>query len=69
LPEWAKIIAKFVPTTYVFEEMRSLAKTGNLDGSQLLISLFLNSLYLVLSLLFLQSSFKKVLQKGLVKIY
>lgn len=69
LPLAAQNIAHFVPTSYVFESARSLINTGEVDPVMLWKSLGLNILYLTLSILFVRSGFKKVLQKGLVKLY
>ena len=69
LPEWAQTIAKFIPSSYIFEGIREIIKTGKISPDKLLASLGLNCIYLALSLLFIKSSFKKVLEKGLVKVY
>ena len=69
LPVWAQTVAKFVPTSYMFEAAREIIKTGYLDGNKIYISLGLNLIYLILALIFLQKSFDKVLDKGLVKVY
>jgi ABC-2 type transport system permease protein len=69
LPQWAQTISKFVPMSYVFEQGRNLLYNGVVDYGQLLICFGLNVFYLLLSLFLFQSSFKSVLQKGLVKVY
>ena len=69
LPPWAQTVAKFVPTSYVFEGMREVIQTGKLNITTLLPCFILNLIYLVLSIWFLRKSFDKVLAKGLVKIY
>lgn len=69
LPQWAQNISHFLPTSYIFEEARSLLTTGMVDYSQLGISLLLNIVLLSIGFIFLRSSFQKVLQKGLVKVY
>lgn len=69
LPVWAQIIAKFVPSSYIFEGIREVIQTGKVSPDKLLVSFGLNCTYLVLSLLFIKSSFKKILEKGLVKVY
>lgn len=68
LPSWARQIAYLLPTSYIFEGMREVLNKGTLDNNKIFISFFLNLLYLFISILFLRSSFKKVLNKGLVKI-
>lgn len=69
LPPWAQNIAKFIPTSYVFEGMREVAQTGVLDWNKIYISGALSIFYLVVSLLFLKLSFNKLLQKGITKLY
>lgn len=69
LPEWAQVVARFVPASYIFEGVREVVSTGQLDPSKLLWSFLLNCLYLVLALLFLRQSFRAILRKGLVKLH
>lgn len=69
LPEWAQKISMFLPASYVFEGIREIINTGKVSTDKLLISLLLNVVYLVLSLIFLKLSFNKVLEKGLIKVY
>lgn len=69
LPSFVQIIAKCLPTSYVFEQGRNFLATGQVDYSQLAISFGLNIVYIILGALFLRNSFTKVLQKGLVKVY
>lgn len=69
LPEWAQTVALLIPTSYVFEGAREVIEKGTLDPNKLYISLLLNSIYIVLSLIFLKKSFNKVLEIGLVKVY
>ncbi|MDP3940797.1 MAG: ABC transporter permease, partial [bacterium] len=68
LPEWAQMIAALIPVSYIFEGSRQIITTGHIDMSKLIISFILNILYIVLSFVFLERSFKKVLKKGLVKV-
>lgn len=69
LPVWAQKVALFFPTSYIFEGIREIINTGQIDGFKLLMSFTLNVVYLCLSLALLQLSFKKVLRKGLSKVY
>lgn len=69
LPLVAQNIAHFIPTSYIFESARSVINTGSLDPIMLWKSLGLNMVYLIFSIIFIRSSFKKVLEKGLVKVY
>lgn len=69
LPLWAQYIAKIFPTSYVFAAIHTMIQTGKPDVASLEISLALTLVYLSASLIFIWSSFKAVLQKGLVKIF
>lgn len=50
LPAWAQAVARFIPTSYIFEGMRQIIRTGRMPISNLLISTALTAAYLVLSL-------------------
>jgi ABC-2 type transport system permease protein len=69
LPTWVQKISHIIPTSYVFEEARRYLTSGRVDYNNLAISFALNVLYIALALIFLKSSFDKVLKKGLVKVY
>jgi len=69
LPDWAQVVARFVPASHIFEGVREVVSTGRLDPMKLLWSFLLNCLYLVLALLFLRQSFRAILRKGLVKLH
>ena len=69
LPLMAQNIAHYIPTSYVFESARSFINIGEVDPIMLWKSLGLNIVYLVISMIFMKLSFKKVLEKGLVKVY
>jgi ABC-2 type transport system permease protein len=69
LPAWAQKVAVFVPTSYVFEGARQVIDHGSLDWNKLLVCLAINLVYLTLALRFINSSFSKILKKGLVKVY
>jgi ABC-2 type transport system permease protein len=65
LPNALKPISHLLPTTYVFESMRSVVQTGSLDWHFLVISFGLNVLYLAIALRWFVSSFKESLRLGL----
>lgn len=69
LPDWAQFVAAFLPTSYVFEGMRQVMAGGGLNIEKVLISLGLNIFYLIIGILLLKRSFKKLLERGLVKLY
>jgi len=65
LPPWARTVANLLPTSYVFEMMREIIKTGNFDGQKLAMSMGLNFIYLLLALWFFHKSFAKAMDNGL----
>lgn len=69
LPEWAQTISLLIPTSYIFEGMREVINTGSLDSNVLIICFFLNCFYMILSVWYLNRSFKHVMDKGLVKVF
>lgn len=52
LPPWLQIISKCLPSTYVFEGMRAVVKTGQMQNEYFLIALGLNILYFILASFF-----------------
>lgn len=68
LPEWAQIISWSLPTTYVFEGMREILSGSSFPYTYFWISLFLNLLFLSLSILFFKKMFSKSLEKGLARL-
>lgn len=69
LPQWAQTISHFIPTSYVFEGLREVINKGTVDGQKLILSFILNIIYLILATLFLRSSFKSILKKGLTSTF
>jgi len=69
LPDWAQQIAVFIPTSYIFEGVREVILTGQVDAHKLLISAALSAVFFTLAIIFFYRSFKKLLRKGLVKAY
>lgn len=69
LPVWARGIAAILPTSYVFENMRSILFTGTFNVTDIYISFVLNIIYIVLSLIFLKKMFQNALDNGrLIKL-
>ena len=69
LPLWAQYLAKFVPLSYVFENMRKVILTGSFNPLDLIISFGLNFFYLLLTLWFFKKSFDHALERGLLSVY
>lgn len=65
LPSSLKPIAYLVPTTYIFESMRSFLATGTVNGMYILLSFVINFMYLYVTMKWFISSFKKSLELGL----
>lgn len=65
LPSAIKPISYLLPTTYVFESMRSVLISGTVDWRYILLSFGLNILYLAGALMWFLKSFKKSLELGL----
>lgn len=59
LPPWLQTIAKMLPSTYVFEGMRAVMKTGEMPTSYFFMSLGLNFVYFVLASLFFMWMYHK----------
>lgn len=64
LPKWMQILGIILPPTYVFEEMRRYLFSGNVLWTNLLISFFLNVIYLIGALIFLHSMFERARVTG-----
>lgn len=65
LPSYLRPISYILPTTYIFESMRSVLISGTVNWQYIVLSFGLNILYLVLALAWFLGSFKDSLQKGL----
>jgi ABC-2 type transport system permease protein len=68
LPNWAQTIAYCLPTTYIFEGMRSILATGQFPVEYFWISMGLNVVFLAISLWIFNFMFKKSLDKGLSRL-
>ena len=68
LPIWAQKISYCLPTTYVFEGMRSLLATGVFPTRDFWISIGLNLIFLTGALCLFNFSFKRSLDKGLGRL-
>jgi ABC-2 type transport system permease protein len=67
LPAWAQHIAWCLPTTYVFEGMRSILRGSPFPWSNAGISLGLNLVYLAFSIAIFYWAFEKSRGKGLAR--
>lgn len=64
LPVWAQKVGQLIPMTYIFEEMRRYIFYGYMEVDKLLLSFFLDIIYLILSLWFLKFMFEKGRETG-----
>lgn len=68
LPDWAQIVASFIPASYIFEGMREILFTGNLSYDKILISFGLNIFYLAISIWFFVFMFNQSRKLGLGRL-
>jgi ABC-2 type transport system permease protein len=69
LPVWAQQLSKFVPTSYVFNNLRQFLYYGTVNWNELALSLFINLILLTIGIAFYKISYDHVLRtKGLIKI-
>ena len=69
LPVPLQVVARAVPTSYVFEGMRQVLTTGNMDTKLLVISFLLNAGYLIGSAWFYNVTFRQARVRGwLIKL-
>jgi ABC-2 type transport system permease protein len=66
LPPVLRTLARYVPSSYVFEGMREVMATGRLPVGKLLWATGLNAVYLVLVTVFFYLIFRAVKKKGLL---
>lgn len=65
LPHWIQPLSWALPTTYVFEGMRSVINTGSIPSGMLVASFLLNAVYLSLAMLFFTRMFEQRKKEGL----
>ena len=68
LPAWAQAVSWSLPTTYIFEGMRTILSGGKFPLGYLGISLALNIVYLFLAFLLFRFMFEKSRAKGLSRL-
>ena len=64
LPSWLKLIAFMLPSTYVFEGMRTVLNTGAVDSFMLAVSFGMNLVYLAAGGAFFTWTLRLVRRKG-----
>lgn len=68
LPAWAQTISWCLPTTYIFEGMRTLLTSGTFPISNFFMSLLLDGVYLYISYTLFKWMFEKSRAKGLARL-
>jgi len=69
LPPALQVVAKIIPSSYVFEGMRSILTTGTMNPNLLFVSFFLNGIYLFIAILFYLYTLDKAREHGwLIKL-
>jgi ABC-2 type transport system permease protein len=68
LPQWAQKISWCLPTTYIFEGMRSILANGTFPMYDFWVSVGLNALYLGISMWLFKTMFEKSRAKGLARL-
>ena len=66
LPPFLQILARFVPSSYVFEGLRQVISTGVFPARELLVAFGLDALYLAAALAIFFLTFRVVRKKGLL---
>ena len=66
LPKAIQYIAWFLPSTHVFEGMRSVISTGTIPTFNLIAAFALNIFYFVIVMIFFNKMFDRIKKKGLL---
>ncbi len=66
MPGWMQNIATVIPTSYVFDGMRGVIATGQLDYSKVMWALGLNAVYTLFGILYFRHGYKKALETGMI---
>ena len=64
LPGWVQVIARALPSTWVFEGMRDALATGRVETRTLLLAVGLNAVYLAAGAAFFGWTLGRVREKG-----
>ncbi len=68
LPQWVQTLSKFLPSSYIFESMRSVIYSGEIHPEWLLASFALNGIYLALAAWFFMRSFARARENGIAHL-
>ena len=68
LPQWAQTVSFYIPSSYIFEDMRRIIAHQPILYETIIISFVLNLFYLILSIWFFVSMFEKSRALGLGRL-
>lgn len=66
LPPWMQVVARVIPTSYIFEGMRKVMQQGMIDYQGLWTAFFLNGIYLALGIWFFARSYYQSRSSGML---
>jgi ABC-2 type transport system permease protein len=66
LPKWLQPVASLLPSAHIFEGMRHVVETGQIDINRLLTATLLNALYLTGAIALFYLSLRIAREKGLI---
>ena len=66
LPVWVQPLSRMIPSSHVFEGMRSVLETGQIPYESLIYATLLNSVYVSLAICFFYYTLRVVKEKGLL---
>ncbi|MDP1722058.1 MAG: ABC transporter permease [Candidatus Gottesmanbacteria bacterium] len=66
LPVWAQWVARAFPSMYLFEQMRAIISGTPVRSGDIMISMALNAVYLILSVIFFYRTFRYAKSNGLL---
>ena len=69
LPAWMRVVARALPPSYVFENMRAVAAGRAVSGTDLVIAVILGCVYVGVSLFIFTRVFKYGVRSGLIARY
>ncbi len=67
LPGWMQVIARFIPSSYVFEGLRGVLAGGAVNWQGVAEATILNIIYILLSILFFLSSWRSARRTGMIQ--
>jgi ABC-2 type transport system permease protein len=66
LPNWLQTVAFFIPSSHVFEALRTLFATGDVLGASLAVGAVLDVVYFLIAARVAQAAFRSVRERGLL---